>query len=101
MITHQSAEEIRSKEIRLGMNVRQKRYFMVVRIGMERRDPVRLEAEGQVRVPASAVAYGTASTVFFLLFGISCALYLLKAMAGINIFSTASPLHPLYKLFFE
>lgn len=101
MSARQPQEEIRSKEVRLGMNVLARRYFMLVRIGEERRDPVRLEVEGQVRVPARAVAYGMASTVFFLLFGIICSLYLLKAMAGINFLSQVSPLHPLYALFFE
>ncbi len=78
-----------------------RRYFVRLRVGEERRDPGRLNAEGQVALGTGAVVYGLAGSAAFLMFGVFCFFYLLKSMLGVNIFGDASPLHPLYALFFN
>ena len=84
-----------------GIRLFGRAYYVNLRIGAERRSPGRLAAEGQVRVPLVATAYVTTGSVLFCIFGVFCFLYLLKSMAGINLFSGASPFHPIYALFFE
>ena len=84
-----------------GIRVFGRAYYLTLRLGAERRSPRRLAAEGQVRVPLVATAYVTTGSVLFCIFGIFCFLYLLKSMAGINLFAGASPFHPIYALFFE
>lgn len=89
------------QEWRLGLRVPGRRYYLNVRIGRERREPTRLLLEGQSRIPLATVFYCSAGAVFFLLFGVACFFYLLKSMAGINLFGRESWFHPLYALFFE
>ena len=86
---------------KFGLRLLGRRLYVNLRIGRERRSPLRLEAEGQVRLPVVATAYLTVGSALFSLFGMVCFLYLLKSMAGIHLFRGTSPLHPLYALFFE
>ena len=88
-------------EWRLGFALPACRYFVTIRLGAEQRSPNRLAADGQTQVPVAATAYVVAGSGLCLMFGLLCALYLLKSFAGINLFAGASPLHPLYALFFE
>lgn len=88
-------------EWRLGFKLGGHSYYLNVRLGAERRSPERLEVEGQVDVPVAATASVTTVSVLFGLFGIFCSLYLLKSIAGINLFSGESLFHPLYALVFE
>lgn len=93
--------DVTSHEARFGFRLFAQRYFVRLAFGTERRSGERLHAEGQVPVPVAPVAYGLVGSVFFFLFGVLCFVYLLKAMAGINLFKEASFLHPIYSLFFE
>ncbi len=86
---------------RFGLRIFRARYYLNVRLGQERRSSQRLEEEGQVRLPVVATAYLSVFSVFFWLFGIVCSLYLLKSLAGINLFTHNSLLHPIYAFFFE
>lgn len=86
---------------RFGLRLFRERYYLNVCLGRERRSPARLQNEGQVRLPVIATAYLTVVSAFFWFFGIVCFVYLLKSLAGINIFAHTSALHPLYALFFE
>ena len=86
---------------RFGVRLFRTRYYLNVRLGRERRSSTRLEQEGQVRLPVTATAYLTVFSAFFWLFGIVCSVYLLKSLAGINLFAQTSPLHPIYAFFFE
>lgn len=83
---------------RIGIRLPGRRYYLNIRIGRERRTLERLAGEGQVRMPVGAVAYGVAATAFFFAFGVLCFLYLLKSVAGIDLFAEHSPLHPLFEL---
>ena len=69
-------------------------------VGRERRNLARLTYEGQAHVTTISIFYAlvTAMLAGLLLFGIFCAVYLLKSLSGINLFEGESPLHPLYLL---
>ena len=87
---------------RFGLRLFRGRYYLNVRFGRERRGFARLQEEGQVRLPVAATAYLSVFSAFFWFFGIVCFVYLLKSIAGINIFAhSTSPLHPLYIYVFE
>ena len=77
-----------------------RRYYVTLLIGRERRNLSRLDSEGQSQVTRIAMLYSalTAMLVGLLLFGMFCAVYLLKSFSGINLFDGESPLHPLYML---
>ena len=94
-------EDTPGGECRLGFKCGDRSYYLNMQFGMERRSKERLEVEGQVPVPVAATATLTTASVLFGLFGIFCFLYLLKSMAGINLFSGESPLHPLFALIFD
>ncbi len=95
------SEDTPGGEWRLGFKCGDRSYYFNVQFGMERRSPERLQVEGQVPVPVAATATLTTASVLFGLFGVFCFLYLLKSMAGINLFSGESLLHPLYALIFD
>ncbi len=60
MTQHRVNDERWNREMRLGWAVFSKRYYLLVRFGEERRDAARLAKEGQVQLPTTAVAFGTA-----------------------------------------
>lgn len=94
-------DDIEGRDWRLGFTVGRRSYYFHVRFGIERRSPERLEVDGQVPVPVATTASLTTALILFGVFGVFCFLYLLKSMAGINLFSSDSLLHPLYALVFE
>lgn len=96
-----SDRDASDREWRLGLALGRRSYYLHVRFGTERRSPERLEDEGQVPVPVAVTASLTTVLILFGLFGVFCFLYLLKSMAGIDMFSGESPLHPIYALIFE
>lgn len=77
-----------------------RRYYFRLLVGRERRNLARLTYEGQAHVTTISIFYAlvTAMLAGLLLFGIFCAVYLLKSLSGINLFEGESPLHPLYLL---
>ena len=77
-----------------------RRYYVRLLVGRERRNLARLHGEGQSHVTRISIFYGvlTALLAGSMLFGMFCALYLLKSFSGINLFEGESPLHPLYIL---
>lgn len=76
------------------------RYYVTLLVGRERRNLARLASQGQTQVSRIALFYSvlTATLAGLCLFGMFCALYLLKSLSGINVFEGESPLHPLYVL---
>ena len=86
---------------KFGIRLPGRMLYLDVRIGSEQRSPKRLRLDGQVLLPVAAALYATAGIALCSLFGLLCFLYLLKSMAGINLFAGNSPLHPIYALFFE
>lgn len=93
---------------RLGLEVAGRPYYVDLRIGTDRRSVERRVTEGapivRVRRPyaTAGLVLGTlllivAGTVGAVVLG----LYLLKSLAGINLMTGASPLHPLYALLFR
>ena len=88
-------------EWRFGIRWRGRLCYLNIRLGAEQRSQQRLRAEGLVRLPLAFMAYASAFTLLFGLFGVFCFLYLLKSMAGIDIIPGPSPLHPLYELFLD
>ena len=86
---------------RFGIGVPGRRYYLAIRIGRERRTSDRLAGEGQRQVSLAFLIYCVAGSLFFAAFGLICFAYLLKSMAGINIFERASVLHPLYQMIFS
>lgn len=78
-----------------------KRFYVNFAAGPEQRNQIRLSDEGLNRSSRLAVFYGAVIVALlgYFFFGLFCFLYLLKSVLNINIFSGASPLHPLYELF--
>lgn len=76
------------------------RYYVTLLAGRERRNLSRLHGEGQTRVTRIAIFYSVLTAMLggLLLFGMFCALYLLKSYSDINLFEGESALHPLFTL---
>ena len=76
-------------------------WYVVLLAGPERRNRERLKNEGQTSLSRRFVAVTTAllAVLFFAGIGLLTLAYLLKSALKINIFSTPSFLHPIYKLF--
>ena len=70
--------------------------YLALFLGNECRSRARLRREGQTRTRRLLAALGG---VAMMAFGAACAIYLVKSLAGINLMTTFSPLHPLYALF--
>ena len=86
---------------KFGIRLPGRAVYLNIRLDSERRDSMRLRADGQIKLPVTATIYTVTSLTLFCLFGMVCCLYLLKSVAGINLFTGTSPLHPIYGLFFE
>lgn len=93
-------DDVTLREARMGLRLFAHHYFLRISFGRERRHQSRLEAENQVPLPMRPVTYGVTGTLFFLLFGMACFFYVLKATFGINLQSRPSFLHPIYQLIF-
>ena len=76
--------------------------YVTLLAGPEKRNAGRLDREGQRGARRRAGLLATVALLLAgcLLFGALSGLYLLKCLLGINLFEGASPLHPLYELFF-
>lgn len=85
---------------RFGIRLPGRRYYLDIRIGRERRHSARLASEDQRPLPLATLAYCGFGSAFFALFGFLCFAYLLKSMAGINLFERDSVLHPIYTRLF-
>lgn len=90
-----------SREWRFGFDSGNTRYFLNVRLGIERRDDARLVRDGQQRLPLRTITTTIAGAIFFVAFGLLCFLYLLKSLLGIDLFTGNSPLHALFAAIVE
>ncbi len=85
-----------SREWRFGFNAGGSRFYLNVRLGIERRTLSRLTHDGQRHLPLGAIASTLAGGAFFVAFGLICFLYLVKSLLGIDLFAGNSPLHALF-----
>ena len=75
-------------------------WYVVLLAGRERRNASRLAAEGQTSLGRRTLLISLVLSVMLALavFGALCLAYLVKSLAGIDLFPGPSPLHALYAL---
>lgn len=75
-------------------------WYLVILAGRERRNAARLADEGQTSLRRRTVLISAILLLGLMaaLFGVLCALYIVKSLLGIDLFPGPSPLHALYEL---
>lgn len=90
-----------SIEVRASVPLLLSRYYVVILVGQELRNPARLNAEGQTLWLRQLIVYGLLSALLMsAVVGAVVIVYLLKCALRINVLPGASPLHFIYELVF-